>query len=455
VYGLVLIDNGSPAHSFPQGAANKTATATLTTSAGATSGTVTVAFTVPSGLSQTGLGGPVGWTCAASSCSTGNAIQPGSMLSFVLTFTVGAGSGSPQAVGASVSGGLGITVNATPDSLTIGQVPAQTHSAVNGGGTQSTAVTLPFPVQLSVVIRDASGNPINNFPVIFTAPQTGASATFGNPSVYTNQLGIAAVTASANSIPGSYLVTATAGPVSLTFNLTNTVADLVISKTHVGHFSQGQTDANYSITASNVGTAPTNGSTVTVTDTLPAGLTATAMSGTGWNCVVALRVCSRADVLANGSSFPPIAVTVAVAASAPGSVVNTATVSGGGEINLSNDSASDTTLVNPIQDVSTRVSVTQSGLTRNRSTGLWAGTMTVQNMGPTGISGPIQVVLTNLTQGVTMTNGSGTRNESPYITVAPAGQALAAGASVNVSITFSNPNSVLINYTPVTNTGAY
>ena len=52
--------------------------------------------------------------------------------------------------------------------------------------------------------------------------------------------------------------------------------DLTITKTHSGNFTQGQTGATYTLTVSNVGAVSTSG-TVTVTDTLPAGLTATAL----------------------------------------------------------------------------------------------------------------------------------------------------------------------------------
>ena len=44
--------------------------------------------------------------------------------------------------------------------------------------------------------------------------------------------------------------------------------DLVITKTHAGNFSQGQTGATYTITVNNVGGATTIGA-ITVTDTLP------------------------------------------------------------------------------------------------------------------------------------------------------------------------------------------
>ncbi len=54
--------------------------------------------------------------------------------------------------------------------------------------------------------------------------------------------------------------------------------DLTLTKTHAGSFAQGQAGATYSLTVRDAGTAATVG-TVTVSDTLPAGLTATSMSG--------------------------------------------------------------------------------------------------------------------------------------------------------------------------------
>jgi len=125
------------------------------------------------------------------------------------------------------------------------------------------------------------------------------------------------------------------------------VPDLTVSKTHSGSFIQGQTGASYTITATNSGGAVTSG-TVTVADTLPAGLTATAMSGTNWACTLATLTCTRNDPLAAGVSYPAITLTVNVASNAPASVTNTATVSGGGETNTSNDTANDVTTITPV-----------------------------------------------------------------------------------------------------------
>jgi hypothetical protein len=50
-------------------------------------------------------------------------------------------------------------------------------------------------------------------------------------------------------------------------------------------------------------------------------------------------------VLAAGSSYPPLTLSVNVAGSAPTSVTNNVTVSGGGELNTTNDAASDPTTI--------------------------------------------------------------------------------------------------------------
>src|SRR6185369_8377450 len=120
--------------------------------------------------------------------------------------------------------------------------------------------------------------------------------------------------------------------------------DLTLAKSHSGTFTQGQVGATYTLTVSNAGGAVSSG-TVTVVDTLPGGLTATALSGAGWSCAVSSLTCTRSDSLAAGASFAAITLTVNVAGNAPSSVTNTATVSGGGEVNTSNDSASDVTAI--------------------------------------------------------------------------------------------------------------
>ena len=116
---------------------------------------------------------------------------------------------------------------------------------------------------------------------------------------------------------------------------------LSITKTHSGNFAQGQQNAPYTITVSNSITGGPTSGTVTVTDTVPGGLTLVGMAGTGWSCSGA--TCTRSDVLHGGNSYPPIIATVNVAANATSPQTNQAGVSGGGSASAS---ASDpTTLV--------------------------------------------------------------------------------------------------------------
>jgi uncharacterized repeat protein (TIGR01451 family) len=90
------------------------------------------------------------------------------------------------------------------------------------------------------------------------------------------------------------------------FDGTQTAADLTLTKTHAGNFTQGQTGATYTVTVRNIGLGPTTG-TVIVTDNLPPALAATAAAGPGWTCNISVNTatCARSDPLAPGASYPP------------------------------------------------------------------------------------------------------------------------------------------------------
>jgi uncharacterized repeat protein (TIGR01451 family) len=143
-------------------------------------------------------------------------------------------------------------------------------------------------------------------------------------------------TGAATSVEGGTGGTATA-------TVSVLVPDLTITNTHTGNFVRPQTGATYTITISNSG-ADTS-ALITVNDNLPAGLTATDLSGPNWNCTLSPLQCTRGDVLFAGTSFEPITLTVNVAPNAASSVTNVATVFGGAEVNTANDSASDLTQI--------------------------------------------------------------------------------------------------------------
>src|SRR5262249_44754247 len=106
--------------------------------------------------------------------------------------------------------------------------------------------------------------------------------------------------------------------------------------------------ATYSIMVTNRGLSTTTTAPLTVTDSLPAGLTATAAGGPGWGtCTVSPTsvTCTRNDPLASNQSYPPIVVSVNIGAVALTNVLNTATVSGGGDVNPLNNTAADVATV--------------------------------------------------------------------------------------------------------------
>jgi uncharacterized repeat protein (TIGR01451 family) len=129
---------------------------------------------------------------------------------------------------------------------------------------------------------------------------------------------------------------------------------LSISKTHLGNFPPGQQNASYTVIVSNPSSAGPTDAPVTVTETIPAGLTLVSMAGTGWSC--STNICNRSDVLNPGASYPAITVTVNVTANAPSPQVNQVTVSGGGSPSAS---ASDLTLITSAQP---RISVNHTTL---------------------------------------------------------------------------------------------
>jgi len=103
---------------------------------------------------------------------------------------------------------------------------------------------------------------------------------------------------------------------------------LSIGKTHIGNFTVGQTGATYSVVVSNGASAGPTTANVTVTETIPAGLTLTGMAGFGWIC--SSNTCTRGDTLNGAVSYSPITVTVNVTATTATQVTNQVSVSGGG-----------------------------------------------------------------------------------------------------------------------------
>ena len=143
-------------------------------------------------------------------------------------------------------------------------------------------------------------------------------------------------------IPESWMV---GGHIRLTFRDINgnvigqlddaTPYNTSIAMTHVGNFTPGQNGAAYTVTVSNAGLTAASG-TVTVTETVPSGMTLVSMAGAAWTCPgTAANNCTRSDSLAPGASYPAITVLVNVAINAASPLINAVGVSGGGSASAS------------------------------------------------------------------------------------------------------------------------
>ena len=129
----------------------------------------------------------------------------------------------------------------------------------------------------------------------------------------------------------------------------------------------------------------------------------------------------------------------------------TATCSGGTD-NAANIAAPVSVTYDVVANISSSVNV----LTQFRSMKYTSATMTVRNTSQNNITiyGPLQVVLTQLTPGVTLANPSGSYLGNPYITI-PGGTTLPPGASSSVQVQFNNPGNVKVNFTAVTYSGQF
>ena len=188
------------------------------------------------------------------------------------------------------------------------------------------------------------------------------------------------------------------------------VPDLTTNVSHTGSLYVGRT-LEYTIRVSNIGNGPTSG-TVQVASAVPDGFTVVAVStmGTSWICDVGTLVCTLSDVLQPSTSYSgAIKVTgyitrLPVGTHCPGSLTQicanyTATVSLGGEVNTTNDSATDAAHVSAATSApGLSVSLSHVGTFTRGGTGTYE--MVVSNTGAGPTSGTVTVTDTLPASGV-------------------------------------------------------
>lgn len=251
-------------------------------------------------------------------------------------FTVGNAGGRATAGGYSFEDDL-------PAGLTITASAPTSGTGTGNGWTIGTGWTCARNV-------DVAGANVAGGTRIYCTRSTAIAAGANAPTVTVPvSVGAAAAPSVTNtvSVSGAQEAAAFQGNNSGTLTTPVNAVDLAITKSHNGSLAVGTTAA-YTVTVTNIGAVATTG-TITVVDTLPAGLTyvSTAGTGTGWSCSYAAPnvTCTRTTAIGVSLSAPPIVINVTPTAG--GSVTNTASVSGGNEPagNSGNNTAADTATV--------------------------------------------------------------------------------------------------------------
>jgi uncharacterized repeat protein (TIGR01451 family) len=202
-----------------------------------------------------------------------------------------------------------VILTQTPSSCTYSLSPSSPYSVGSAGGQVQVNITTGATCPWTVA---------NNYPFVLAV-----SASSGTGSGSTNLTVGPTTTGKSRSLfltigASSFTITQTGDPV------------LTVASSHTGNFIQGQSGATYSVTVSNASSAGATTSAVTVTETLPSGLSLVSMSGGGWSCTAGSNTCTRNDSLGAGTSYSAITVAVNVGTSAASPEVNVVTVSGGG-----------------------------------------------------------------------------------------------------------------------------
>ncbi len=149
------------------------------------------------------------------------------------------------------------------------------------------------------------------------------------------------------TIPSSPVATHTGTPSpspSATRTPVPAVTDLKLTKTSIGSAYVGRT-YNYVLYVANLGNAATN-SLITVTDTLPTGLSFVSGSGSGWSCSASAQIvtCTYTPALA-AAATTTLTLTVNVGGAAYPTITNSATVSYPGDADATNNTGTRPTSV--------------------------------------------------------------------------------------------------------------
>ncbi len=329
-------------------------------------------------------------------------------------------------------GAHGMVVTGTfPVGLTFGTVPT-------GTPWNCTTVASALTCKSSNAISQGSNYPLLTVPVQVA---TNAPAT---------------VTVSGFTFAGAGMTAGTFASDTITIDPSPVLS---IAKTHTGTFTQGQT-ATWNVQVTNnsaTAAGATDGSTVTVSDTLPSGYTLATSSGSGWSCSGTTTItCTSTNVVAGaGGTFPLLVLTVNVPANSATSVSNAAKTFGGGDTTHTNLAAAASGSDNNVPVVQVPASITINGIASQSAqlnTAFGSLAVTVKDAASVVIPNYSSVVFTAPASGASgtfstatntksvTTNGTGVADPGAFTANLTAGgpyalSVVAGSASTNFSLT--------------------
>ena len=382
----------------------------------ATSGTITVTNTVPSGVTgATGAG--TGWTCGAQSGSTITCTSTTSIPSSsaatplaismtapangpaVDTAAVSATTGDPNTGNNSASASVTITPSADlsvvktgPASIIAGQSIAYNVVVTNNGPSSAATVTVADPTPAGLTFVSNSGGCATAYPCNLGTMASGQVITI--TSTYTVSPGATGSITNTASVSSTTTDTVPSNNSNSTTATVNASADLLITKSGPASSTAGST-LIYTITVTNNGSS--DAGSVTVTDATPASTTFVSNTGA---CTTAFP-CALGTLTAGQSKTITSSFTVSPAFTGT-SISNTANVtSTTSDPLLPNNSATATTSFGANADLS----VTKSGPASAASGSSVSYTITITNNGP---DAALNVTLTDPTPlGLSFTSATG------------------------------------------------
>ncbi len=346
-----------------------------------------------------------------------------------------------------------VTVGAGPNMATtksdggatfaVGGNGVYTITVINLGGsatTETITVTDTLAGGLAFLGGAGAGWTVNQASGIVTATNPGPLAP-GDTASFALTV---AVSAPAAPQVTNVAIASTAGDTSAVdddVSVTTTVTggggapDLATAKSDGGATFTVGVNGTYTITVRNLGGSATSG-TITVSDTLAAGLSFVSGTGTGW-------VVSEAGGIVTGTNPGPIAagdsasftLTVAVAGAAVPAVTYTAVASTAFDTTTTNNSGSVTTIVSPASAPDVATTKRSGGPFTVGTNGTY--TIVTRNVGSLPTSATI-TVLDTLPTGLAYVSGTGagwTVNEASGIVTATNPGPIAAGDSASFTLT--------------------